>query len=148
MKTKINWIFGMNSQLSWLWTDFHFSPQLGHFSYLQYSSMNFILTNSRVINNIRQEQWSEFNRFKLQKFYTQNFWENDLSQTHQNKEVVEQKWFNFLHSWLYCPQFLNNTIWQKINKNSKLQSFDIFMRVEFWVCPPFIIFIFNYLYSR
>ena len=148
MKTKINCKNRMISQLSWLWTDFYFSRQLGHFSYLQYSSMNFVLTNGRVVIDIRQQQWYALYKFWLKKVSIQNFWENDQSQTHQNQEMVEQKWFNFLQWWLYYPQFINNTIWQKINENQKFQSFDIFMRVEFWACPPFIIFKFNYVYSR
>ena len=107
MKTKINWIFGGFDQLSWLWSDFYFSPQLGHFSYLQYSSMNFDLTNTIICYNTRQEESSDYYKFCLKIFSIQNFWENELSQTHSNKEVVEQKWFNFPHSWLYCPEFLN-----------------------------------------
>ena len=106
MEIKINWSIGGFDQLSWLWSDFCFSHQLSHFSYLQYSSMNFVLTNGRVVIDISQEEWYALYEFWLKKVSTQYFWENDQSQTHQNKEMIEQKWFNFLHSWLYCPYFI------------------------------------------
>ena len=114
METKINWIFGGFDQLSWLWSDFYFSPQLSHFSYLQYSSINFVLTNGRIVIDISQQQWYALYKFWLKLFSIQNFWKKDLSETHSNKEVAEQKWFNFLHSWLYCPYFPNTWVGGKI----------------------------------
>ena len=73
METKIDWIIGGFDQLSWLWSDFCFSPQLGHFSYLQYKSINFDLTNSRVIIDISQEHWSALYKFWLKKSFHPKF---------------------------------------------------------------------------